>query len=360
MKSSREVEKVREKAKEREKAEERAGVQGRDEAKEAIDAVITWVDGSDLKHRKKRLQAMNQDTDEIGPVLQSRSDETRFLDNGELRFCISSIRRFAPWIRKIFLVTDNQRPDFLTPSLRNKLNIELVDHADIFAGYEWALPTFNTRTIETALWRIPGLSDRFIYFNDDFVIIGPVRPEDFFNGRKVIIRGSWNRMKSYRQWHLQVSRLTNYLTKKLLGITRTMHLLLQMRSAKLAGFSRKYYRVDHVPHPVYKSVLEGFFEEHGELFDRNIRYRFRDIEQFSAIFLAYHLKIAKEEAELVPPDEVMMVHGEMDLPLWLDRKIRRIENSEVRFISLQGIEKMHKLYRRRLEDVLTDVTGMDF
>ena len=332
----------------------------RERAKDAIDAVITWVDGNDQEHRKKRIQALIQDSNEKSPVLQSRSDETRFLDNGELRFCIASIRRFAPWIRNIYLVTDNQCPDFLTPGVRNKLNIKLVDHTDIFAGYDWALPTFNTRTIETALWRISDLSDKFIYFNDDFVILCPVKPEDFFVGSKVIIRGSWSRIRSYGLWHLQLSRMANYLIKKLLGITRSMHLLLQMRSAELAGFSGKYYRVDHVPHPVHKPVLETFFEEHGELFDRNIRYRFRDIKQFSAIFLAYHLKIAQEEAELVSSDDVMMVHGEMDLPLWLDRKIRRIENREVRFISLQGIENMHELYRRRLEDVLTDVTRLDF
>ena len=306
------------------------------------------------------MQALNMETPDTPLPIPSRGDETRFLDNGELRFCLASIRTFAPWIRNIYLVTDRQRPDFLTEEVRNKLNITLVDHADIFAGYEWALPTFNTRTIETALWRIPGLSDRFIYFNDDFVLSGPVRPEDFFTGNRVVARGAWNRMKSYGRWQLRASRLANYLAKKFLGITRTMHLLQQMRSAGLAGFSRKYYWVDHVPHPVHKPVLEGFFEKHGELFERNIRYRFRDIEQFSAIFLAYHLKIAKNEAELVPPDDVMMVHGEMDRWVWLERKIRRIEKGEVRFLSLQAIEKMNDRYRRQLEDVLTELTGLDF
>ncbi len=329
-------------------------------SKGSIDAVITWVDGNDPDHRRRRMRALDHDVPDTPLPIASRGDETRFLDNGELRFCIASIRRFAPWIRTIYLVTDRQCPEFLTTETRARLGVQLVDHTEIFDGYDWALPTFNTRTIETALWRIPGLSDRFIYFNDDFVLSGPVRPEDFFVDGKIVARGAWNRMKSYGPLYLKGARLANYLTKKLLGITRTMHLLLQVRSARLAGYSRNYYRVDHVPHPVHKPVLASFFEKNPDLFEQNIRYRFRDIEQFSAIFLAYHLKIAQDEAELVPPDDVMMVHGEMDGKLWLGRKIRRIENGNVRFLSLQAIERMQKKHRRRLEDVLTDVTGLDF
>ncbi len=327
---------------------------------EPVDAVITWVDGDDPGHRRKRLLALNEDASVKKLPISSRGDDTRFLDNGELRFCIASIRRFAPWIRNIYLVTDAQCPVFLTKEVREKLQVMIIDHTEIFADFEWALPSFNSRTIETALWRIPGLSGKFIYFNDDFVITAPVRPDDFFVENKIVARGAWSRMGAHGQWYMFVSRLANYLSKKLLGITRTMHLLLQIRSAELAGFSGKYFRVDHVPHPVHKPVLETFFRKNPGLFERNIRYRFRDIEQFSAIYLAYYLKIAQKEAELVPPDDVMMVHGEMDRPMWLNRKIRRIEQQEMRFLSLQAIEKMDAGYRQQLEKVLTELTGLDF
>ena len=322
--------------------------------------MITWVDGDDPVHRKKRLTALNEDVPDEKLSISSRGDDTRFLNNGELRFCIASIRRFAPWIRNIYLVTDAQCPDFLTEEVRKKLDVVLVDHTEIFAGFEWALPSFNSRTIETALWRIPGLSEKFIYFNDDFVITAPVHPEDFFVGDKIVARGAWRRMRTPGRWYMLVSRMANYLTGKLLGITRTMHLLLQIRSAELAGFSGKYFWVDHVPHPVHKPVLESFFREDPEVFERNIRYRFRHIDQFQSIYLGYALKIAQDEAELVPPDGVMMVHGEMDRWIWLERKMRRIEDGEVRFLSLQAIEKMNDRYRSRLEDVLTELTGLDF
>ncbi len=327
---------------------------------EAIDAVITWVDGSDQEHRKKRLRALNQNADERSPALSSRSDETRFLDNGELRFCISSIRTFAPWIRNIYLVTDNQRPGFLTDEVCDELSLKVVDHSQIFDSYEWVLPTFNSRTIETALWRIPGLADKFIYFNDDFVITAPVEPEDFFVGESVVMRGQWHAIVAYGRLRLLANRIGSYLSKKLFGVTRTMHLLLQIRSARRAGFVDRYFRIVHVPHPVYKPVLEKYFEENPDHFEENIRYKFRDIAQFSSIYLAYHLKIAQDEAVFRRTDDVMMIHGEMDPQFLLGRKIQKVVQQEVRFISLQGVEKMNERCRERLEKVLIERTGMSF
>ena len=97
-----------------------------------IDAVITWVDGNDIHHLNKRMKILE---DEIGlprnDLITSR-DETRFLDNGELYYCIKSIRTFIPWIRTIYLVTDNQVPGFLTPDMQKHYQIQLVDHREIF------------------------------------------------------------------------------------------------------------------------------------------------------------------------------------------------------------------------------------
>ena len=46
------------------------------------------------------------------------------------------------------------------------------------------------------LWRIEGLADRFVYFNDDMMLVGPVEPTDFFsNEGKVNLRGRWSNWK---------------------------------------------------------------------------------------------------------------------------------------------------------------------
>lgn len=307
-----------------------------------------------------KIQPVQQEAANEDPVLATRADDTRFMDNGELRFCIASIRSFAPWIRHIYLVTDNQLPRFLTETLCRDLGITIIDHTIIFKNQEWALPTFNTRTIECALWRIPGLSERFIYFNDDFVLASPVAPEDFFQDESVVLRGRWNHMIRYGKYRMMAERAANYVAKKVFGVTRTMHLLLQIRSARLAGFSGRFFRFNHVPHPLRKSVLERYFSEHPELFENNIRYRLRDTDQFSAIFLAHHLEIKGNRAVMEKDDDVLMIHGEMDPTFILERKIRKIKKNEVTFLCLQGLEKLGEKELHRIEKVLEKITSMDF
>ena len=72
-----------------------------------IDAVIAWVDGNDPVHKAKRY--------EYAGIKQLANDEVggdiRFTSIGEIRFCVASLLRFAPFLRKIFIVTDSQNPD---------------------------------------------------------------------------------------------------------------------------------------------------------------------------------------------------------------------------------------------------------
>ena len=128
----------------------------------SIDAVIAWVDGSDPKLLEKRKHFHNSELKEKAPGL----DSTRFSSLNEVSYCILSILKFAPFIRNIFIVTDNQDPKL------NKVvqkyfpervsDISIVDHREIFHGYENYLPTFNSICISNMLWRIKGLSNQFV------------------------------------------------------------------------------------------------------------------------------------------------------------------------------------------------------
>ncbi|PWN07218.1 stealth family protein [Rhodohalobacter mucosus] len=319
-----------------------------------IDAVITWVDGSDESHQRKRNRIYHLETGKEQSEIPTGRDSTRFVDNGELKFCIRSIRQHAPWIRNIYLITDDQVPDFLTEEVRNRLRIRIVDHREILEGYEWAIPTFNSRTLETALWRIKGLSDRFIYFNDDFVITQPVKPEDFFRGDKVVLRGKWKKVRQYGSFRLKLNDMLSMAMKKVLGITRTMNLLFQIKSAQLAGFYESYYMSPHVPHPVRKETLVEFFNKKPSLFEENIRYRFRSTEQFSGIYLANHLEIRDGNAILERKDESVMLNGEMDIYPILQAKLSRIKNRQARFVCIQGMETFSRAQRRKIKTLLKD------
>ena len=79
-------------------------------------------------------------------------------------------------VRTIWLVTDDQVPAAIDRPKAEQENIRIVDHREIFRGYEQFLPTFNSYAIETMLWRIDGLADRFLYFNDDMMLVAQARP----------------------------------------------------------------------------------------------------------------------------------------------------------------------------------------
>ena len=138
-----------------------------------LDIVIAWVDGNDVELKRKRHQYLT------GGDASDAVSDTRFASNDEIYYNIASILKYVPFCRHIFIVTDNQQPEFLnefaTQGLCDANKIRVVDHREIFAGYTQFLPTFNTRSIESMLWNINGLSDYFIYLNDDFFFNSPAQ-----------------------------------------------------------------------------------------------------------------------------------------------------------------------------------------
>ncbi len=134
-----------------------------------IDVVYTWVDGDDPEWNAARAAREGAD------ARQEAAGQARFRSRDELRHSLRSLHLFAPWVRRIHLVTAGQRPSWLTADPR----ITVVDHRDILPAD--ALPTFNSQAIETALHKIAGLAEHFIYFNDDVFLGRPTRPELFFS-----------------------------------------------------------------------------------------------------------------------------------------------------------------------------------
>jgi|SRR5690554_272120 len=135
-----------------------------------IDLVYLWVDGEDpiWKVKKSRFTELVYDNSET-------HNKGRYTDNDELKYALRSAHQYAPWIRRIFIVTDNQRPKWLDTS---HPKITVVDHREIFP--EDALPCYNSSVIEYFLYKIPGLSERFLYANDDMFFNAPLSPAFFF------------------------------------------------------------------------------------------------------------------------------------------------------------------------------------
>lgn len=156
---------------------------------EPIDAVYTWVNGSDplwKSDRKFWYQRWVQEYDAPAPDVQNSQNngsdksndafaDNHFRDNDELRYSIRSLEKYAPWIRHIYIVTNGQVPSWL--KLDNP-RVTIVKHSEIFENPSY-LPVFSSTAIESNLDRISGLSDTFIYFNDDILLAAPIWPDDF-------------------------------------------------------------------------------------------------------------------------------------------------------------------------------------
>ena len=136
-----------------------------------IDLVITWVDGSDPVWLKEKAKFSHKD------ILENEfvSGANRFEDQGLLKYWFRGIEKYMPWINDIFFVTCGHYPSWL--NLENK-KLHLIKHED-FMPKEY-LPTFNSNSILLNLHKIPGLSDKFIYFNDDMFVVNECSEKCFF------------------------------------------------------------------------------------------------------------------------------------------------------------------------------------
>ncbi|MFJ3309739.1 stealth conserved region 3 domain-containing protein [Streptomyces sp. NPDC086549] len=140
-----------------------------------IDAVYTWVDGSDVAWLERKNAVLASKGIETQDAATSAA---RFRNRDELRYSLRSLDMYAPWIRNIYLVTDRQVPAWLDTT---HPRVRVVDHTEIFAG-QGQLPTYNSHAIESRLHHIDGLSEHFLYFNDDVFAARPIQPSLFFLG----------------------------------------------------------------------------------------------------------------------------------------------------------------------------------
>jgi len=136
-----------------------------------IDIVILWVDSNDPAWLLEYNKYSKNPKDIQGADISSE----RFKDYGLLKYWFRSIEKNAGWVRKIHFVTCGQKPEWLNV---NNPKLNLVDHKDYIPS-EY-LPVFSSHCIELMLHKIQGLSDKFVYFNDDFYLLKPVSSSYYF------------------------------------------------------------------------------------------------------------------------------------------------------------------------------------
>ena len=321
-----------------------------------IDAVIAWVDGSDPVLIKRQQKYLKFELNKTPPG----AEKTRFNSLNEINYCLISILKFAPYLRKIFIVTDQQDPN-IYPLVQKYFpkrisDIHIVDHLEIFQGFESFLPTFNSICISNMLWKIKGLSDKFIYFNDDVFIVRPTNPSIFFKNNRPVLRGKW-RLPPYERilWDK-----TKYFFKKLfMGVEKEKtpsFQINQWNAAKLLGFNFRFFMSGHVPLALNKKKLEEFFTDNPEILKQNIGYRFRSYNQFNTVSLANHIEYNKGNLNVVTSNGLYIKPNKRDDEYILRKFLNYEKDKEILFLCVQSLDLASKsiqhLVQKKMNEIL--------
>ncbi|MFF4606538.1 stealth family protein [Streptomyces sp. NPDC001339] len=248
-----------------------------------VDVVYTWVDGSDPAWSLRRAQALEETG---GPRAhhEEATNAARYLSRDELKYSLRSIHQYAPWVRAIHLVTDDQTPDWLDTG---HPGIRVVSHKEIFSDPS-VLPTFNSHAIESQLHHIDGLSEHFLYFNDDVFLGSPLTPQTFFlsNGlTKFFLSPALVPLGEHHPDDPPVAAAAK-----------------NNRELMEEGFSTTLtQKMRHVPHALRRSVLAELEERYAERHRATAAARFRSPDDLSVASSLHHY-YAYHQGRAIPSD----------------------------------------------------------
>jgi len=205
----------------------------------SIDIVYTWV------YEDENL------TTEIQKYDPTALFKGSFKNNDELKFSLRSLEKYAPWYNKIYVVVrDGQKPTWL----RENGRLEFIEHRSIIPSQY--LPTFNSLVIESFLHKIPNLSEKYIYFNDDLFLWNKVTPSMFFTADHKTLESGFSSSDSIE---INLNYGVNY------SFWGMVHYNMQILYQKFPELNQKPLSViKHVPTPQLVSVnyqLDEFLEQ---------------------------------------------------------------------------------------------------
>lgn len=250
---------------------------------DTVDVVYTWVNHLDPNWQSLHLEAL-----ESGRLPQGQhasvNDMARFQNRDELKYSINSLRRYAPWIRNIFIVTNCELPTWAA----NDRQIIGITHESIFPHID-DLPTFNAFAIEACLHRVPGLSEHFIYFNDDVFLLRPVKIEDFF--------------PSENEVSVFVSRhdIPVHWSENLRPVEYSMLNVREILTQRF-GFDPKK-KLEHAPFPLLKSLMFEIEEEYSASLADTRSHAFRyptDLPLSTTLHAYYSLATGRGRIKKIP------------------------------------------------------------
>jgi hypothetical protein len=244
--------------------------QGIDATDFPIDVVYTWVDGNDPELATKR--EAHRPTPGNAPRINAReTGSSRYTSRDELKYSLRSLQMYAPFIRNIYIVTDGQTPSWLNT---RAAGIRVVDHKDVFTD-PTALPVFNSHAIETQLHHIDGLSERYLYFNDDVFLGRPITPGHFFHSNGIAKLPFSPAQLGLGAPHPD-EPAPNSAGKNVRALIQNTH----------GRFTVSKFM--HTPHPQIQSVMRDLEKLFPEDLDRTSRSKFRAVTDIATAASLHH------------------------------------------------------------------------
>lgn len=275
-----------------------------------VDYVFTWVNSEDEDWKK--LYA------EYRPDVQSdATSESRFIARDDLKFALRAVEKNASWVRNIFVLTNCAPPEWLNTEMPG---ITWVDHSEVFPAD--ALPTFSSHAIEATLHKIPGLSEHFVYSNDDLFLTRPTGKDDFFFSTGV----ARTRLESYGMVNGSPQPgQPDYLN----GARNCAGLL----NEKFGVYPTRLHT--HSPQSLRKSVLEEMEAEFPDDFDRTRRNRFRSSDDITAasFFHAHYSHLTERSVPVGTPTRLVQQNHDFEA-IFSNITSQVIERGRARFLSV--------------------------
>jgi hypothetical protein len=302
----------------------------------AIDAVITWVNPDDYHWnnlRKEYSSGIHQTNVDYG--------DSRYRDFGTIRFVLRSLENYAKWFNRVYIVSTGDPPEWL--NIENH-NIRYVTH-DEFIPKKY-LPTFNSHCIEWNLHRIPGLSERFVYFNDDTILSGNVDESFFFRGNlpcrefvfKPIISYSISDIYPHIQLNNQALYNQNF-QKTDIFKTNFRHIISfkwgikeflgNISSIGIQGIQN--IRNPHCPEPWNLSRAVSFWDNFHDLLDLTCSSRFRSINDISPYVMGGFSLLSGEFSPRAVKKSAMYFDN---FPKDIDRLKKSLKNTRIKMICI--------------------------
>lgn len=246
-----------------------------------IDFVVTWVDGRDKEWQKSKEETYKKiNNKELVDVRKNR-----YRDMDCLKYWFRAIEKNAPWVNKIYFITANQRPKWLNT---DNEKLVCVNHKDYMP--ESCLPTFNSNAIEANMHKIKGLSEKFVYFNDDMFIINKVNETDFFRHNLPCdtmafhpIDPKWNDNKFYVKIcndieiinkNFDFKKFTKENIGKCISIKQGKRVFGTLLFCTFNSF--RGFRDFHMPISYLKSTFEEVWNKEPEVLEKTMSFRFRN------------------------------------------------------------------------------------